>query len=133
MAFSLTAVVPDDVPQDGGWEIEVQGSFELENPYKVHFGPAGSAADPACQSGKPGQGQIIYPFSATVLRCYTPVVTPGGPYTVTVVNQDTAESHQLADEMIVLKRQFWTSVYDLRRVLPVFYKTGPRKIDLEPT
>jgi hypothetical protein len=131
MAFSLTAADPTTVFEDGGREIQIQGSFELENPYKVHIGTNGSSADPTCHSGKAGQSDIIYPWTSSILRCYTPVIIPGGPYTITVVNQDTAEEHQLVDELTVAERQFWTSVYDLRKVLPLFYRTGPRKIDLE--
>ena len=131
MAFSLTAATPASIPEDGGREIQIAGSFEKENPYKVHIGPNGAASDPACYSGKPGQGTIVYPWTSGILRCYMPVLTPGGPYTVTVVNQSTAEEHKLLLEVTITERQFWTSVYDLRRSLPLFYKTGPRKIDLE--
>lgn len=133
MAFSLTAAFPTTIEEDGGREIQIQGSFELENRFKVHVGANGSSADPACHSGKSnGQGVIVYPWTSDILRCYTPVIVAGGPYTITVVNQDAPEEHQLVDELIVTKRQFWTLVYDLRKVLPLFYKTGPRKIDLEP-
>lgn len=132
MAFSLTAADPTTIPEDGGREIQIQGSFEAKNRYKVHLGANGSSADPACHSGRAGQSTIIYPWTSGILRCWTPVITPGGPYTVTVVNQDTAQEEQLVDEVTVTERQFWTNVYDLRRVLPPFYKTGPRKIDLEP-
>jgi len=132
MAFSLTSADPQTIPEDGGREIVIEGTFELENPYKVHIGSNGSSVDPACYSGKPGQGSIIYPWTSGALRCYSPVLAPGGPYTVTVVNQDTAEEHQLVAEVIVVERQFWTSVYDLRKILPKFYKTGPRNIGLEP-
>jgi len=132
MAFSLSAVDPGVVAEDGGREIQVQGSFELGNRYKVHLGANGSSADPACYSGKSGQGLIIYPWTSGALRCYAPVTAPGGPYTVTVVNQDTAEEHQLVDEVTVTERQYYTSVYDLRKVLPPFYRTGPRRIDMEP-
>jgi hypothetical protein len=132
MAFSLTAASPTTIPEDGGREIQIQGSFEMENAYKVHIGPNGSSADEACHSGKAGQGAIVYPWTAGILRCYAPVLVPGGPYTITVVNQGTAEQQQLVGELTAAERHFWTSVYDLRKVLPTFYKTGPRKIDQEP-
>lgn len=131
MAFSLTAADPVLIAEDGGHEIQISGSFEAKNRYKVHIGSNASSADPTCHSGKVGQGDIIYPWTSGILRCYMPVVAPGGPYTITVVNQDTAEEHQLVDEVTVTGRQFYTSVYDLRKVLPQFYRTGPRRIDLE--
>ncbi|OGO08151.1 MAG: hypothetical protein A2Y61_00260 [Chloroflexi bacterium RBG_13_60_13] len=133
MAFSLTVANPDTLPEDGGREIRIEGSFELENRYEIHIGAGGSPADPACHSGKVGQGTIIYPLTGGILRGYTPMITPGGPYTITVVNQDTAEEHQLVGELTVTERQFWTSVYDLRRILPRFYRTGPRSIGSEAT
>jgi hypothetical protein len=131
VAFSLSSVDPETVAEDGGRLIEITGSFELQNRYKVHVGPNSSSADPACHSGKPGQGTIVYPLSAGLLRCYTPVVVPGGTYTITVVNQDTAEEHQLATALTVVPRHFWTGVYSLRRMFPAWLRTGPRKIDLE--
>ena len=131
MAFSLTAADPQDISEDGGQEIQIQGSFELQNRYKVHIGPLGTTVDPACHSGKVDQSTIIYPWTAGILRCYAPVLPVGSNYEVTVVNQDTAESHQLVNEIDVYPRQFKTSVYDLRKVLPNFYRTGPKKIDLE--
>lgn len=132
MAFSLSAVSSSTIFESGGYEIQVQGSFDLEHRYKIHIGSNGSSVDPACQSGRVEQGTIIFPWTESILRAYSPVIAPGGPYTVTVVDQDTAEEHQLVDAVSVAKRQFVMSVYDLRKVLPRFYKTGPRKIDAEP-
>lgn len=132
MSFSLTAADPLILAEDGGREIQIQGSFELKNPYKVYIGTIGSSADPICHSGKVDQGNNIYPWTAVILRCYTPVISPGGPYTITVINTETTEEHQLVHELTITERQFWASVYDLRKVLPIFYRTGPRKIDLEP-
>jgi len=132
MSFSLASIDPEIIPEDGGREIHILGSFEPKNGYRIHMGSTGSSADPECHSGKAGQGSVVYPWTDAILRGYTPVIVPGGPYTVTVVNLDTAEEHQLVDVLTVVERQFWTSVYDLRKVLPMFYRTGPRKIDLEP-
>lgn len=131
MAFSLSSVAPTTVWEDGGHQIDLAGSFELDHPYKVHVGPNGSAADPACHSGKAGQSTILYPLGSGILRGYTPVIPPGGTYTITVVNQDTAEQHQLATALTVVHRQYWTSVYSLRRMFSPWVRTGPRKIDVE--
>lgn len=131
MSFSLSAADPTIIAEDGGHEVQIQGIFESKNRYKVHIGSNGSSSDPTCHSGKAGQSDIIYPWTNSILRCYTPVISPGGLYTITVVNQDTLEQHQLVSEITITERQFYTSVYDLRKVLPLFYRTGPRKIDLE--
>ena len=128
MAFSLTSIDPVTFPEDGGHEIQVAGSFEAGREYRVHIGELGSTSDLACYSGKPEQGTTIYPWTTGILRAYSPVLTPNRTVSVTVVDLDTLEEHTLTDVGTTVFRHYKSLVFSLRKVLPIFYKTGPRDI-----
>ncbi len=213
MAFALTAVDPATIFENGGYLFQVQGTtFTADHRYHVHIGPLGSELDPICYSGVPEQGGVIYPWTATKLRVYSPLLDPaGGPYDVFVVDIDTegtdgtnlagayqwpggsaasqvvpvndtsdvvvgnfigfrtdyqlweidlivantsvrlknpdglafptdagvgtsykAETHTLVTVMTVVYRDFRSTVFSMRRVLPKHWRTGPRDIDLVP-
>lgn len=133
MVFSLTAVSPATLMENGGYLFQVQGTFEPGHRYSLHIGPLGSASDPACYSGVPGQGNTIYPWTTGILRAYSPMLDPtGGPYKVYVVDIDTSENHTLVAVMTVVYRDFRSSVFTLRKVLPLHWRTGPRDIELVP-
>jgi len=128
MAFFVTAIDPAIFPEDGGHEIRVSGSFEDGHRYQVYIGELGSTSDLACYSGKPGQGNVIYPWTTGILRCYSPVLAPDRTVSVTVQDLDTAEEHTLVDAGTTVFRHYKSLVFTLRKVLPIFYKTGPRDI-----
>jgi len=133
MPFTLTSVSPATVSSAGGSLLTITGTFEIGNQYNVYCGDAGTADDPPCYSGIRDQGNVVYPFNSTTLRCYSPYVNPssGAAYDVLVVNIDTTEAHILSSVVTAAKKQFYTSVYGLRKVLAPRYNTGPRTIDYE--
>ncbi len=131
MSFSLSSVTPDTIFEDGGYLLEITGTFILDHEYYVHVGSNSSTADPKCYSGKPEYGFSIYPISVTKLKCFSPVIVPGGTYAITVVDQGTAGEHQLIMALTVTDRNFYNSVYDLRNLLPRFYRTGQRSMETE--
>lgn len=133
MALSISVASPTQFSEDGGHQIEVTGVFVLGNQHRIHIGATGTASDPQCHSGKAGQGNILYPVSATLLRGYTPAgLPPGASYDVYVVDLDTSENDSLTDEVTIEERQYYTKVYSMRKQMPPYYKTGPRIIDQEP-
>lgn len=133
MAFSLTSVNRERVPEDGGYELRVNGSFELDKRYLVYIGDTGSENDYPCYSGKVGQGNYIYPWTSGILRCYTPLLPPGLTLKVTVKDGDSPEAHTLDDVLTVDYQFYHSTVFGIRKVLPPFYKTGPRGIEqVEP-
>jgi len=131
MATSLTGISPATISEDGGTELELSGAFTVQHRYRVYLGGLGTAADPGCPSGKAGQGFDVYPWTADTLKCFSPVLAPGGPYTVTVVDQDDATSDQLVGAVAVTQRQFQSKVYAMRRLFTPWFKTGPRAVDRE--
>jgi hypothetical protein len=133
MALSLVSVEPEIIFADGGYPIEVIGTFPAGQDMRVHIGPNGDSTDAVAYSGKPGVGSSIRPFRAGRIRVYTPMLEPGGPYHIFVVAPDVPESGVLASVLTAVKPEFQTSVFALRSVMPPIYQTGPRSMDaLEP-
>lgn len=131
MAFSVDSVSPATIPENGGYLIEVICTgIVFTNQFQVYIGLTGTTADAICYSGVPDQGSIIYPFTSTIIRAYTPILDPtGGPYDLLVEDVTLTEEQVLAASVSVLPREFNSVVFGLRRILPVFYKSGPRGID----
>jgi len=132
MAFSLTSISPQKVFCDGGRLLTVTGVFELRHRYRVHVGNSETTSDPICYSGIPGQGNVVYPTNATTLVARTPLLVPSvTPYSVLVVDLDTAVVHSLLNVLTALNKQFYSLVYGYRKVMHGDYKVGPRNIELE--
>ena len=138
MAFSLTSVSPVEISADGGTEIEVTGVFENGHSYRIFIGDTATVYDPVCHSGVAGQGAIVYQANGTalavptLLRAYTPQMAPSvADYTVLVIDATTIESHALVSSITVMDKNYFTTVYGMRNVLPPHYKTGFKKIEFE--
>lgn len=132
MALSISAVNRTEVPEDGGYPIDIVGDFSevLGQDLEVYIGTNGDATDTPCYSGVPGSSRTVIPLSDTLLRCYTPRLDTG-LQSIFVQTVDTLSQDLLTDSIMVFKRGFETSVFDMRRVLPPWYRTGPRTIDEE--
>jgi len=136
--MSITIILDSNDPEEagagGGTLLKVYGEFAnyLGTPLRVHVGELGSRYDPECYSGKPGQGNDIYPSSATMLKCYLPELPVGGPYSVFVRTPDNS-AQGILTSITILPAQHYTKVFELRSVFPRFYRMGPRNMDaLEP-
>jgi len=132
MAFSISSVNRERVPENGGHEIQISGAFEIGKSYGVYIGNAESSADYACYSGIPERGNSVVPWSANLLRCYTPRLPAGQLLSVTVVDLESLETHALSDVVTVDYRGFHSKVFSLRSVVPPLYAPGPRAIGEEP-
>lgn len=129
MSFTLTSISPTTFPKDGGYKLTITGTFESNQPYRVHIGEDETTGDAQCYSGKAGQGNIIYPVTSTILQCYSPLLLPPGPYSVLVINTLTLEQHILSGVITTIHEQLESKIFTIRSILPNYYKTGPRIID----
>ena len=128
MSFSLTSISPATFREGGGHEIQITGVFEMGHRYRVHIGELGTTSDLSCYSGKMGQEDTIYPWTSSILRAYSPVLTPNRTVSVTVLDLDTTEQHTLTDVGATVFRYHKSQVFSLRKMFPIFYKTGARDI-----
>lgn len=130
--ITILTLSRDHADADGGQMLMIEGDFtaDIGQAMRVHVGPAGDATDPACVSGIAGQGLTVYPVSSKKLRCFFPMLTPGGPYNVFVRRMDMTRTGLVVAAITVLPQMYYSSVFDMRTVLPPFYRTGPRNMDL---
>jgi hypothetical protein len=133
VALTLTSVTPNTISTLGGHLLKIEGTFTIGHRYQVFIGDIGSTVDPACYSGVPGQGSAIYPVTSAVLLAYSPAMAPSDPtYKIGVVDLDGPEAALMPAAITVLKKQFYTAVYGLRKPLPPTWGLGPRSVEQEP-
>ena len=121
------------IPCDGGYRLDLTGTFPLGVPLNVHIGPNGTAEDAKCVSGKAGQGTDIYAVDANHLYCFTPRLPIGGPYPILVRAVGTGADSLVPDAIYTIRQDYKTSMFALRSVFPRHLMVGYRKIeDLPP-
>lgn len=121
--IQLDSVEPSTVEDDGGYEITLRGLFKDETA-KVYLKQGATLYE--CYSAKSGQGYDPRPRNPVTMIVATPPV-PRGVYDVRVVQG--LDDDELAAALTVVARNWKSRVFDLRRLLPPWYKTGPRKLD----
>ena len=122
----LSAIDTSVSGDDGGWEIIASGEF----PLGVDIGcEVWTDADHVrCYSGVAGQGDVIRTLDGATISFVLPPLPVGGPYTVSVVRLDTAETAELADAITVIHRSFTDRLYTLRAQWPPPRDVGPYDI-----
>ena len=130
--ITIYQISRDHADANGGQQLLIDGVFAVDfgKAMSVHVGPAGDYTDPLCVAGVAGQATTVYPLSARKLRCYLPPLTPGGPYKLYVRRVDMTRAIVIPDAITVLPAMYYSGVFDIRTVLPPFYRTGPRNMDL---
>ena len=138
MTFSISSVSPDTILSDGGHTITVTGLFEAGHQYQVYMGDLGTIYDHVCYSGIPGQKNTVSPTPSEIggsldtLTIYSPMVTPdSSAYSIVVIDVSTLEVHLLSDVITAVKKQFFSTVYSMKRLYNPKYYVGPRTIELE--
>lgn len=135
MALSLSSFSPANLSGAGGVLVEISGTFVIGHRYRAQIGDTMLPIDPKFYSGVPGQGDVLYPFTAGILRAYSPYLRPsegaGAPYSVVVTDLETAEQDVLIEAVNVYPRLLCDQTYAIRRVLPLHYLTGARDTWLE--
>lgn len=135
MAFYISSVSLAVACAEGGTLFSVYGYFtgKLGTGFHVYVGQNGDDTDELCYSGVAGQGNIILPFTDSELRCYLPtlpITTGSGHHVFVEWIPDTGESDLLSDVLEVLPPQYYTKVFDFRRVSPRYYAVGPRNMEV---
>lgn len=130
MSFSLDSINIDSIFDSGGHEIVISGSFEEAHTYYVYIGDYKSSSDSLCYSGISDQGNVIVPEVNNTLYAYSPLLNSTGstPYSVTVIDTSTLESHTLVDVLYVYKKQYLSKIYNYRKMLEPNYLYGPYDI-----
>ena len=82
-----------------------------------------------CYSGVAGSGDVIRAIDANTVRFVVPELPIGGAYDVRVKTTGGALQTTLSAFLQVVARNWETKVFDLRRLYPPWYKTGPRSVD----
>ncbi len=126
MPLTLSTVSPTAVPRDGGYLIELTGTFARQNPHDVYIG---TAEFKALQPGKAGQ---LFPLTTTRLQAYTPRFSAGGPFEVYVQDLVTLETAVLSGALTFLESPYFSSVFDIRQVMPPRMLVGARQVDQLP-
>jgi len=131
MALSLSFVLPEKTVARGS-EVILYGYFEdhIGKPFRVYVGPSGDDSDAMCLSGKPGAPHTIYPINADRMRFYLPDIEAGGPYNIFVQREDETDEALLSATIEIVEAPYYSSVFSVRTILPPYYKTGPRSMDL---
>lgn len=118
--------VPNTIGNDGGVLVAVTLLDPLaDGNYAVYLGPLASALDPACYSGISGQGGIIQVVS-NAFAVYVPPLPVGGPYSFYLVGVSGAPIATTVAVITVIAHSFKSRTFSIRKVLPPWWKTGPR-------
>ena len=133
MAFTLASLNVSKIPENGGFEIEINGTFEVGVTYYAFIGDTQSPLDFPCHSGNVDQGNGINPYSATVLKCFTPRLPANATLSVTVQDSVTLTHSTLVDIVTTTYRQYQSMVFDVRALMAHIYYTGPKSISEFPT
>ena len=129
MAIPLTELNVAEVPRDGGYLISIVGTFSRSRTYRVYVGPNGDDTDPLSFSGISGSPQDLVPVNEEQLDFYTPILALGTA-SVYVVESGTADDGLLVAVLTVIEPVYRSSIFDIRRVLPINYLLGPRNMEL---
>lgn len=130
--MQLISIDIDKAIARGGTKIEVTGDFEADLGRAMYFyvGPNGDDTDTRCLSGTAGNSFEIFPLNSTKLVFYLPVLAVGGPYHVFGERVDGTDDDLLSGVLTIVKSYFNSFTFTMRSVLPPFYKTGPRNMDM---
>lgn len=125
LAIELTSLSQGVVEDDGGYPITITGVFreEVAAVYLVR-----GADQIPCYSARSGQGYRPFPRSPTTLQFATPPLPLGGAAWDVKVVQGAFEA-VLSAAVTVVARNWHDRSLALRRVLPPWYKLGPRYLD----
>lgn len=132
MALTVTGVSPAIIAIDGGYRLEIVGTFTLGNPYRCYVGLEADPGFSLCHPGVPGQADVCYPVTSTLLVAYSPFLTIGDNQGILVIDDNTETAVGLESCLDVIPENYYSSVFSIRSLLPPHWKTGPRGLDRVP-
>ena len=130
--FVLAIEGDSEIDNKGGARLVLSGDFP-DRAYTIHVGPLGTAGDPAVYSGVPGQGNVIKVEDGKI-TFGAPTLPTGGPYFFFLVPENPlGPSARTSQPLLTVRNHnIDPSAFDLRRLLPPTYRTGPRSAEREP-
>lgn len=120
----ITSVSPDEVQDDGGYELTILGLFKDADAVVVLVDA--DLVEYVCYSARSGHGYAPRPLSPTVLLAATPPMPPG-VYSLRVTQG--VDDDDLLDSLTVYRRFWKDRVTELRRLLPPWWRLGHRALD----
>lgn len=127
ISFISTTVAVED---KGGAFLEVEDiGIPLSDDLRVFVDDG--TTEHACYSGVSGQGYTVKALEAGVMQFVVPPLAIGGPYDIVVRSAGGGLLATIPGVLDVVARNWESKVFDLRRLLPPWYKTGPRRVDIE--
>ena len=125
----VTGLSVSNTIETGGSLVDISGDFGafMGTAFRVTIG-VWADDDPPCLSGIPGQVELIYPLTDSILRCYLPAIPAGGPYHVRVSSEDGSQSGTLYDAITAHVASEKSAIFSFRRWYPPHYAGGPRRI-----
>jgi hypothetical protein len=133
--ITIYSLSDEAVDNAGGRLFRIFGDFanQFGYVYNVHFGPTGTVADSRGFTGKPGKRHDIIYWNDIELRCYLPRLDVG-VINVLIRRTDGGREQLIPNALQVYPQQYYSSVFDLRAILPPYYLLGPRNLEnVEPT
>lgn len=133
MIAEQVTLAPVTIMNDGGYDFAfgVLTGVLPDGDYNVHVGPLGTAADPVCYSGVPGNENIVRVASGLFSLVFT-ALPVGGPYPLTLVPLDGVSPTRVTNGVVtVVPHDFRSRTLSLRRVFPPFWDTGIRFVERE--
>lgn len=122
-----TVFVPDTVPRDGGYIVNVTAAGVADGDYYVHVGPLGTVADPQCYSGISGQADVISIIGGA-FDCVVPILPIGGPYVFTLIDVATETPATTDPGLTIVAHPVRSLVLAYRGLLPRHWAAGYRDI-----
>jgi hypothetical protein len=129
--FAMTGVDVDTVGDDGGWKVIVSGVFPLTQGMYVDVYDPTTGIQRACNSGKPGDREVIRSTDGGTLTIYVPAMPIGGAYDLVGETEDGIFSSTLTGVLTFIHRSFATNLYSLRSAWPPPRDVGPYSIEDE--
>jgi hypothetical protein len=135
-SYSLTSIRLDsadiaECEDEGGQAVSLYGLYRDETARVSLFLDGSPGTLYPCYGGLSGQGYLPHPVFSGMLTLATPRV-PTGFYRFKVQQSTETFTSDLATVpfgLTVRVRNWRTRVFSLRRVMPPWYRTGPRILD----
>lgn len=123
--LSISSIIPAQVSRQGGTKVVIAGTFPIDSTYLVRVNGI------LAYSGVPGSGTVVNTDGDSVSFVVPPIALASvGSLTVEVERNPGGDKVQTS--MDVLERGFGSAAFELRRMFPSWYETGPRRLELEP-
>jgi hypothetical protein len=123
-------VSPGVIGEDGGYELELTGSFPAGASLEVFLGSAGDETDSPCYGG-PGLGYNPVSLDGTTVTVISPPIAPGAGYSLSW-RQVGGGSPTVLGTVTALERNWPSKEFLMRGNFPPWSGIGSRTLEREP-